>query len=101
MKQHNKGQQITKNTTYSKKKNNSCSYIFIDSLQGTASEATVMAILAAKMKSIREIQQKESERDQYEIMSKLVAYCSEQVRLIVEGTKHEGSFQSHHLLKQN
>ena len=39
-----------------------------------------MAILAAKMKSIRDIQLKEPERDQYEIMSKLVAYCSEQVR---------------------
>ena len=55
-----------------------------------------MAILAAKMKSIREIQQKDPERDQYEIMSKLVAYCSEQVRNTLQGTKHEGSFQSHH-----
>ena len=53
--------------------------ISFSQLQGTASEASAMAILAAKMKSIRCIQKDEPERDQYEIMSKLVAYCSEQV----------------------
>ncbi|XP_022109835.1 aromatic-L-amino-acid decarboxylase-like [Acanthaster planci] len=53
-------------------------------IQGTASESTVMALLSAKMRSIRQYKALQPERDQYEIMSKLVAYTSEYAHSSVE-----------------
>lgn len=47
--------------------------------QGTASEATLMSLLAARCKAIRRIQASKPEKSEAEILSKLVAYTSEQV----------------------
>lgn len=47
--------------------------------QGTASEATLMALLAARCKAIRRVQASSPETPEAEIFSKLVAYTSEQV----------------------
>lgn len=47
--------------------------------QGTASEATLMSLLAARCKAVRRVQASNSELPEAEIFSKLVAYTSEQV----------------------
>uniref|UniRef100_A0A8C2XG46 Aromatic-L-amino-acid decarboxylase n=1 Tax=Cyclopterus lumpus TaxID=8103 RepID=A0A8C2XG46_CYCLU len=47
-------------------------------IQGTASEATLMALLAARCKTLRRIRAANSELSEGEIRSKLVAYTSEQ-----------------------
>uniref|UniRef100_A0A8D3DXS2 Aromatic-L-amino-acid decarboxylase n=1 Tax=Scophthalmus maximus TaxID=52904 RepID=A0A8D3DXS2_SCOMX len=47
-------------------------------IQGTASEATLMALLAARCKAIRRVQASSPETPEAEIFSKLVAYTSEQ-----------------------
>ena len=49
--------------------------------QGTASESTAMALLSAKMKTINKQRELDPDKDQYEIMSKLVAYTSEYVTI--------------------
>ncbi len=51
--------------------------------QGTASESSTMALLAAKMKAIRQQTELNPDKDQYEIMSKLVAYTSEYVIIFI------------------
>ncbi|XP_072164416.1 aromatic-L-amino-acid decarboxylase-like [Diadema setosum] len=53
-------------------------------IQGTASEATLVALLAAKMRAIRQQQAANPDLDQYDIMSKLVAYTSDQSHSSVE-----------------
>ncbi|XP_033627723.1 aromatic-L-amino-acid decarboxylase-like [Asterias rubens] len=53
-------------------------------IQGTASESTAMALLSAKMKTINKQRELDPDRDQYEIMSKLVAYTSEYAHCSVE-----------------
>uniref|UniRef100_A0A671XC40 Aromatic-L-amino-acid decarboxylase n=1 Tax=Sparus aurata TaxID=8175 RepID=A0A671XC40_SPAAU len=47
-------------------------------IQGTASEATLMSLLAARCKAVRRVQASNSELPEAEIFSKLVAYTSEQ-----------------------
>ncbi|XP_071945458.1 aromatic-L-amino-acid decarboxylase-like [Antedon mediterranea] len=47
-------------------------------IQGTASEATLVAFLAAKMKRIRKELESQPDKDQYDILPKLVAYTSDQ-----------------------
>ncbi|XP_061772214.1 aromatic-L-amino-acid decarboxylase isoform X2 [Nerophis ophidion] len=47
-------------------------------IQGTASEATLMSLLAARCKAIRRVQSINPEKSESEILSKLVAYTSEQ-----------------------
>lgn len=47
--------------------------------QGTASEATLMSLLAARCKAIRRVEATSLKISEAEIMSKLVAYTSEQV----------------------
>ena len=47
--------------------------------QGTASEATLMSMLAARCKAIRRVQASNPEKSEAEILSNLVAYTSEQV----------------------
>jgi len=49
-------------------------------LQGTASEATLMALLAARSKIIKLIQADHPDQSEAYITSKLVAYSSDQVR---------------------
>uniref|UniRef100_A0A8D3DA11 Aromatic-L-amino-acid decarboxylase n=1 Tax=Scophthalmus maximus TaxID=52904 RepID=A0A8D3DA11_SCOMX len=53
-------------------------------IQGTASEATLMALLAARCKAIRRVQASSPETPEAEIFSKLVAYTSEQAHSSVE-----------------
>uniref|UniRef100_A0A8C2XQQ8 Aromatic-L-amino-acid decarboxylase n=1 Tax=Cyclopterus lumpus TaxID=8103 RepID=A0A8C2XQQ8_CYCLU len=53
-------------------------------IQGTASEATLMALLAARCKTLRRIRAANSELSEGEIRSKLVAYTSEQAHSSVE-----------------
>lgn len=47
--------------------------------QSTASEATLMSLLAARCKAVRRVQETNPERLEAEVLSKLVAYSSEQV----------------------
>uniref|UniRef100_A0A8C5DTS8 Aromatic-L-amino-acid decarboxylase n=1 Tax=Gouania willdenowi TaxID=441366 RepID=A0A8C5DTS8_GOUWI len=47
-------------------------------IQGTASEATLMSLLAARCKAVRRIQATNSDMSEMEILSKLVAYTSDQ-----------------------
>lgn len=47
--------------------------------QGTASEATLMSLLAARCKAVRWVQASNPKKSEAEIFSKLVAYTSEQV----------------------
>ncbi|XP_078093012.1 aromatic-L-amino-acid decarboxylase [Mustelus asterias] len=53
-------------------------------IQGTASESTLVALLAAKKKMIVQIQAKCPDLEEFTIMSKLVAYTSEQAHSSVE-----------------
>ncbi|XP_029445586.1 aromatic-L-amino-acid decarboxylase [Rhinatrema bivittatum] len=53
-------------------------------IQGTASEATLMALLAAKMKTIKRLQSENPELTEASILSRLVAYCSDQAHSSVE-----------------
>lgn len=50
-------------------------------IQGTASEATLVALLGAKAKTMQRVKADNPDRDDNEIVSKLVAYCS--------GIKHD------------
>ena len=45
-------------------------------IQGTASEATLVALLGAKAKTMQRVKAEHPEWDEYTIVSKLVAYCS-------------------------
>uniref|UniRef100_A0AAQ4RZR6 Aromatic-L-amino-acid decarboxylase n=1 Tax=Gasterosteus aculeatus aculeatus TaxID=481459 RepID=A0AAQ4RZR6_GASAC len=47
-------------------------------IQSTASEATLMSLLAARCKAVRRVQETNPERLEAEVLSKLVAYSSEQ-----------------------
>lgn len=47
--------------------------------QGTASEATLVALLAARCKKVRQVQASDPHMSEGEIFSKLVSYSSEQV----------------------
>lgn len=49
--------------------------------QGSASEATLVALLAARRRKVQQILAEQPERSEADILSKLVAYTSEQVRL--------------------
>eukprot|EP00057_Strongylocentrotus_purpuratus_P035276 XP_798399.1 PREDICTED: aromatic-L-amino-acid decarboxylase [Strongylocentrotus purpuratus] len=53
-------------------------------IQGSASEATLVALLAAKMKTIRQKIEEDPSLDQYDVMSKLVVYTSDQSHSSVE-----------------
>ncbi|XP_062322484.1 aromatic-L-amino-acid decarboxylase [Osmerus eperlanus] len=53
-------------------------------IQGTASEATLMALLAARCRAVRLVQATDPERSEADIMSKLVAYASDQSHSSVE-----------------
>lgn len=44
--------------------------------QGTASEATLVALLGAKAKMIRHVKEEHPDWTDYDIVSKLVGYCS-------------------------
>lgn len=48
--------------------------------QGTASEATLISLLAARCKAVRRVQTINAKKSESEILSKLVAYTSDQVR---------------------
>jgi aromatic-L-amino-acid decarboxylase len=52
-------------------------------IQSTASDATLVALLGARSKIIKEMKEKDPSLDEYLIQSKLVAYCSEQVWLFL------------------
>lgn len=51
-------------------------------IQGTASEATLVALLAARTKVTRHLQAASPELTQAAIMEKLVAYASDQVSAV-------------------
>ncbi|XP_037532334.1 aromatic-L-amino-acid decarboxylase [Nematolebias whitei] len=53
-------------------------------IQSTASEATLMSLLAARCKAVRWVQARDSQRSEADILSKLVAYTSEQAHSSVE-----------------
>ncbi|KAM4029201.1 aromatic-L-amino-acid decarboxylase isoform 1-T5 [Anomaloglossus baeobatrachus] len=53
-------------------------------IQGTASEATLMALLAARTKIIRRIQAENPDLSEAEIVSRMVAYSSDQAHSSVE-----------------
>ncbi|XP_039662699.1 aromatic-L-amino-acid decarboxylase [Perca fluviatilis] len=53
-------------------------------IQSTASEATLMSLLAARCKAVRRVQASNPEKSEAEILSKLVAYTSEQAHCSVE-----------------
>ncbi|KAG9345058.1 hypothetical protein JZ751_009599 [Albula glossodonta] len=53
-------------------------------IQGTASEATLVALLAARSRTVRQIQAQSPERTEMDIISKLVAYSSDQAHSSVE-----------------
>ncbi|XP_049586369.1 aromatic-L-amino-acid decarboxylase isoform X3 [Syngnathus scovelli] len=53
-------------------------------IQGTASEATLMSLLAARCKAVRRVQSMDPEKSEPEILIKLVAYTSEQSHSSVE-----------------
>ncbi|XP_015127352.1 histidine decarboxylase [Diachasma alloeum] len=53
-------------------------------IQTTASEATLVCLLAARTRAIRAIQENEPDRSPAEINSRLVAYCSDQAHSSVE-----------------
>uniref|UniRef100_A0A3B5BD52 Aromatic-L-amino-acid decarboxylase n=1 Tax=Stegastes partitus TaxID=144197 RepID=A0A3B5BD52_9TELE len=53
-------------------------------IQGTASEATLMSLLAARCKAIRRVQAVNSTYSESDILGKLVAYTSEQAHSSVE-----------------
>ncbi|XP_011308065.1 histidine decarboxylase isoform X1 [Fopius arisanus] len=53
-------------------------------IQTTASEATLVCLLAARTRAIRAIQESEPDRSPAEINSRLVAYCSDQAHSSVE-----------------
>lgn len=48
-------------------------------IQTTASEATLVCLLAARTRAIRDVQENDPDRLATEINSRLVAYCSDQV----------------------
>ncbi|XP_020512615.1 aromatic-L-amino-acid decarboxylase isoform X1 [Labrus bergylta] len=53
-------------------------------IQGTASEATLMSLLAARCKAVRHVQASKPEKSEGTIISELVAYTSEQAHSSVE-----------------
>ncbi|EZA47508.1 Histidine decarboxylase [Ooceraea biroi] len=52
-------------------------------IQTTASEATLVCLLAARTRAIRDVQENDPDRLATEINSRLVGYCSDQVCIIV------------------
>lgn len=60
-------------------------------IQGTASESTLVALLAARNKATCEVKLEHPEWSESEIRSKLVAYCSEQAHSSVERATLLGS----------
>lgn len=56
---------------------------FFSWIQGSASEATLVALLAARTKMIRQLQAASPELTQAAVMEKLVAYTSDQVSVLV------------------
>ncbi|CAD6227631.1 GSCOCG00001311001-RA-CDS [Cotesia congregata] len=66
-------------------------------IQGTASEATLVALLGAKAKKIRQVKQEHPEWTDNEIVGKLVAYCSRQAHSSVERAGLLGGVQFHQL----
>ncbi|XP_057325685.1 aromatic-L-amino-acid decarboxylase [Microplitis mediator] len=66
-------------------------------IQGTASEATLVALLGAKAKKIRQVKQEHPEWTDNEIIGKLVAYCSRQAHSSVERAGLLGGVQFHQL----
>ncbi|KAM9308236.1 aromatic-L-amino-acid decarboxylase [Gastrophryne carolinensis] len=53
-------------------------------IQGTASEATLMALLAARTKILRRVQKENPDLSEAEIISRMVAYSSDQAHSSVE-----------------
>eukprot|EP00099_Drosophila_melanogaster_P025073 NP_724163.1 dopa decarboxylase, isoform C [Drosophila melanogaster] len=53
-------------------------------IQGTASESTLVALLGAKAKKLKEVKELHPEWDEHTILGKLVGYCSDQAHSSVE-----------------
>uniref|UniRef100_A0A8C4Z105 Aromatic-L-amino-acid decarboxylase n=1 Tax=Gadus morhua TaxID=8049 RepID=A0A8C4Z105_GADMO len=53
-------------------------------IQGTASEATLMALLAARCKAVKCVHESDPQRSEADIISKLIAYTSEEAHSSVE-----------------
>ena len=49
-------------------------------MKGTASEATYVCLLAARSRMLATLKEEHPEADKHSFMSKLVMYCSDQVR---------------------
>ena len=52
----------------------------IYTLQGSASECTLVTLLAARAAALRKLKEKYPDEEDGVLLSKLVAYCSKQVR---------------------
>ncbi|XP_077968985.1 aromatic-L-amino-acid decarboxylase-like isoform X1 [Styela clava] len=66
-------------------------------IQGSASEATLMTLLAARSKTLSLLSNKYPEKSQYELLSKLVAYSSKYSHSSVERACLMGMVQLHKL----
>ncbi|XP_033116011.1 aromatic-L-amino-acid decarboxylase-like [Anneissia japonica] len=64
-------------------------------IQGTASESTLVSLLAAKMKRIRQVLEEDPDKnkDEYDVLPKLVAYTSDQAHSSVERAALIGSIR--------
>ncbi|XP_071945459.1 aromatic-L-amino-acid decarboxylase-like [Antedon mediterranea] len=62
-------------------------------IQGSASEATLFSLLAAKMKTIRQVLEREPDKDQYDVLPKMIAYTSDQAHASVERAALMGSIR--------
>lgn len=52
-------------------------------IQGTASEATLVALLGAKAKMMKKVKQEHPDWDDFDIIPKLVGYCSSEISILI------------------
>ncbi|XP_058799159.1 aromatic-L-amino-acid decarboxylase [Phymastichus coffea] len=62
-------------------------------IQGTASEATLVALLGAKVRKIKQIKEQHPEWTEFQIVGKLIGYCSAQAHSSVERASLLGGVQ--------
>ncbi|XP_012536885.2 histidine decarboxylase [Monomorium pharaonis] len=70
-------------------------------IQTTASEATLVCLLAARTRAIRDVQENDPDRLATEINSRLVAYCSDQAHSSVEKAGLIGLVQMRYIESDN
>ena len=63
-------------------------------IQGTASEAILVTLLSARNKAINEVKREHTDWSEHFIRSKLVIYCSEQVKIATQRVIVKGNFKN-------